>query len=328
MTYAFGVFRLDSVTLELTRQGRPVRIEPQPARALALLLEKAGEVVSREDLRHAIWGDGTHVDYDRGLAYLVGQVRTALGDSAETPRFVQTLPKRGFRFIAPVTVVRPDGVAPDPSAQASASAAAAAVATTAAPLAQATIAPGSVAPAAAAAAAPVAASPPPPGAGGARWPWLWALAGAVAVLAALAGWRLVQARQPVVVAVSIFDNETGDPAYDGFVTGLSDVVVARLTSLGPGRLGVVGNLAALRQPRNIRNLRTLAEVVDADYVVLGQLQRQDDRLRFIVHFIRLSDGVHLLATRFVRPVSELRQFEADVVTEAERAVGRFAMPPS
>lgn len=290
MTSAFSTFRFEHGSQELSRDGRVVRLEPQPARALAVLVARAGEVVTREELRQAIWGAETHVDYDRGLAYCIGQVRTALGDSADQPRFVQTLPKRWFRFLAPVTVVSDspsNGTAP---------------AVTAPPITRA---------AAAADAVPASAT---------RRPWLWALAGAAAVVVALAGWRLVETRRPAVVAVSIFDNETGDASLDGFVTGLSDVVVTRLTALAPDRLGVVGNDAALRQPRNIRNLRALATALDADYVVLGQLQRQDDGLRFIVHFIRLRDEVHLFANRFVRPAADVRAFEGDVVAEVERVV--------
>ena len=103
MTYTFGTFAFDAVTLELTREGRRVSIEPQPARALARLLAGAGDLVTRDEMREAIWGSHTHVDYDRGLAYCIGQVRTALGDSGDNPRFVQTLPRRGFRFVAPVS---------------------------------------------------------------------------------------------------------------------------------------------------------------------------------------------------------------------------------
>lgn len=297
MIYAFGTFSFADDTLELTREGRRIALEPQPARALALLVSKAGEVVAREELKQALWRGDTHVDYDRGLAYCIGQVRTALGDAADHPRFIQTLPKRGFRFIAPVTAAAV--VSPEPRATMPAEAGASNAAVSAA-------------------SAPVSRS-------SARRPWLWAAAGAAAVVAALAGWRLVEARRPVVVAVSMFDNETGDATLDGFTTGLSDVVVTELTALAPGRLGVVGNAAALRQPRNIRNLRTLAQVLDAQYVVLGQLQRQDDRLRFIVHFIRLEDGVHLSAQRFVRPADEVRAFEGDVVTEVDRVVRTFAL---
>ena len=127
------------------------------------------------------------------------------------------------------------------------------------------------------------------------------------------------------MAVSIFDNETGDPAHDGFVQGLSDVVVTRLTSLAPGWVGVIGNAAPLRQPRNIRNLKTLAATLDADFLVLGQLQRQGDDLRFIVHFIRLRDEVHLSAQRFIRPPGEVAKFEGDVLVETERVVRAFVI---
>src|SRR5882672_12514481 len=102
MIYRFGAFEFDDGAAILKRSDRPVALEPQPARALALLLARAGEVVSREELRAHLWGADTHVDFDRGLAYCIGQLRAALGDSADNPRFIQTLPRRGFRFIAPV----------------------------------------------------------------------------------------------------------------------------------------------------------------------------------------------------------------------------------
>ena len=79
----------------------------------------------------------------------------------------------------------------------------------------------------------------------------------------------------------------------------------------------------LRQPRNIRNLKTLAASFDADYLVIGQLQRQEADLRFIVHFIRLRDEVHLSAQRFIRPPAEVARFETDVVAEADRVVRAF-----
>ena len=104
MVYRFGLFEFDAAAGELRKQGRLVKIEPQPARALALLVAHPGEVISRERLRSQVWDQATHVDFDRGLAYCLGQVRSALGDSAENPRFIETLPRRGYRFIAPVQV--------------------------------------------------------------------------------------------------------------------------------------------------------------------------------------------------------------------------------
>src|SRR5207244_9186260 len=106
--YRFGAFEFDDSAAILKRRDRLVALEPQPARALALLLSRAGEVVTREELRAHLWGSDTHVDFDRGLAYCIGQLRASLWDAAESPRFVQTLPRRGFRFIAPVEKFDPD----------------------------------------------------------------------------------------------------------------------------------------------------------------------------------------------------------------------------
>lgn len=98
----FGLFELDPATGELRREGRAVRLQPQPARVLALLVARPGEVVTREELRRQIWNDGTFVDFERGLNFCIAQIRAALQDSAESPRFIETLPRRGYRFIAPV----------------------------------------------------------------------------------------------------------------------------------------------------------------------------------------------------------------------------------
>ena len=114
MIYRFGAFEFDDSAAILKRRDRVVALEPQPARALALLLSHAGEVVTRDELRQHLWGSDTHVDFDRDLAYCVGQLRASLWDAAESPRFIQTLPRRGFRFIAPVEKVDPNA-APAPA---------------------------------------------------------------------------------------------------------------------------------------------------------------------------------------------------------------------
>jgi len=98
----FGNFELDVVAPELRRDGAPVRLQPQPLRVLALLACSAGRVVSREEIRSEIWGNETLVDFDQGLHFCIRQIRAALGDDSETPRYIETLPRRGYRFIAPV----------------------------------------------------------------------------------------------------------------------------------------------------------------------------------------------------------------------------------
>src|SRR5919106_4391361 len=98
----FGIFDFSPSTGELWRDGVPVRLQAQPARLLAALVARAGQVVTRETLQREIWGDGTHVDFERGLNFCIAQVRGALGDSADSPRFIETVPKQGYRFVAPV----------------------------------------------------------------------------------------------------------------------------------------------------------------------------------------------------------------------------------
>ena len=275
MIYRFGVFEFDDETKELRRNGRAAALEPQPARALSLLLSRAGDVVSREELREAVWGKDTHVDFDRGMAYCLSQIRTAIGDSGDNPRFIQTIPKRGFKFIAPVTTMPLPHRAAKPGVSR-------------------------------------------------RWAIGLAIAGLTTLVLTAFALGFVRYEEPagsrVVIGVSVFDNETGQADYDRPVAGLSDLVVEHLTKLDPDRISVIGNAAVLRQPRNIRNLKALAQDLKADYVLLGQLQRGETGLRFITHFIRLKDETHLKANRLQIADPNLAGLERAVVEEFERAV--------
>jgi len=270
--HRFGIFEFESDSGELRKSGRVVALEPQPAKALGILLARAGQVVSRDEMRDAVWGHDTHVDFDRGLAYCLSQVRAALGDSGDNPRFVQTIPKKGYKFIAPLS----------------------------------TDAPGSIS------------------FTGFRTSkgWVPAVLSAGLIIVLAIGWAYSRGRagEPVVIAVSVFDNETGWPEHDRLVAGMSDIVVTRLTMLAPGRIAVIGNAEILRKPRNIRNLKAIADDLPADYVLLGQLQRGENGLRFITHVIRLRDEAHLKANRLVMPDGGVTGLEAAVVEEFERAV--------
>src|SRR5262245_40902683 len=101
----FGVFEIDLSASELRKEGSAVKLPPQPFRVLTELAQRKGELVPREELKQILWGDGTHVEHDRGINFCMNQIRGALGDDSENPRYVQTVPKRGYRFIAPVEVV-------------------------------------------------------------------------------------------------------------------------------------------------------------------------------------------------------------------------------
>jgi len=95
----FGDYELDRTALELRKSGRKIKLAPQPARVLALLASRPGELVSRDDIRREVWGDQTFVDFDRNLNYCINCIRSVLGDHARAPRYIETLARRGYRFI-------------------------------------------------------------------------------------------------------------------------------------------------------------------------------------------------------------------------------------
>jgi DNA-binding winged helix-turn-helix (wHTH) protein/tetratricopeptide (TPR) repeat protein len=123
----FGAFELDAANGELRKAGISLKIHPQPFRVLMMLVERSGQIVTREEIRHCLWGDNTYVDFELGINFCVKQIRTALADDAERPRYIETLPRRGYRFIAavaPAEAVKPVASSvvaiadesPDPSA--------------------------------------------------------------------------------------------------------------------------------------------------------------------------------------------------------------------
>ena len=297
MTYRFGTFTFDDRAAILTRADRAVALEPQPARALALLLSRAGDVVSREEMRAHLWGDDTHVDVDRGLAYCIGQLRAALGDAADNPRFVQTLPKRGFSFIAPTTTVEPERSSFDVRGSS-------AETTNGERRANDRERPSISA----------------------------ALAAAIAVVfVAVAGagwWTTGRARAPErpIVAVAVFGNETGDASRDRAVSTIADAIVERLTAIGPSRLGVNGNSKVLRNSRADRDPRVVARETHAAFLVAGHLQTKDGRLSMLMQIIRLDDGTHVWVQRISRPAGDsLDMLDEDVAAQIEKAVRKIVL---
>src|SRR6202790_5113351 len=104
----FGTYEVSLQSGEVRKSGLRIRVQQQPIKLLEVLLERPGEVVTREELRSRVWPDESFGDFDQALNIAVGKLRSALGDSAENPRFIETLPKRGYRFIADVSLVDTD----------------------------------------------------------------------------------------------------------------------------------------------------------------------------------------------------------------------------
>ena len=274
MTSRFGPFEFDSVSRELRRNGDIVKLQSQPAQVLAVLIEHAGGIVTRDALRTAIWGDDTFVDFDKGLNFAVAQVRTALGDSADAPTYVRTFPKRGYQFIAPIG--ESDGTWGRTSLGAEARSAKAAVVPNR------------------------------------RAKALRHVMSGVAVLAltfiAVGVWNWIArtAEGPShTIAVTRFDNQTGLADYDRYAQDLTDALVAELTVSGTGRFAIIGNAAVLAAPRDRRDLVAIGDSLKAGYVVLGQVQREGEHVRVLAHLIRLPEQKHLWVTRVEAAPSEL-----------------------
>lgn len=279
--FRFGLFEFDAATRELRREGVVVRLQAQPAQVLACLIQSAGQVVSRDELRQAVWGGETFVDFDRGLNFCISQLRSALRDDSAQPTYIRTLPKQGYQFIAPAQPVVASARAPD-------------------------------------------AAPAAPRHDHAR---AVALVLALTVFAALAlatGWWLRSRRiatHTPILAVLRFDNETGDPAMTRFSDALTDTLVEQLTSLSNGRYAVIGNARILRLPREQRDLNAIGSSLNASYVVLGQVQHQDDRTRILVHLIRLPGQTHIWVVRMERTMPDPMSLEAEA---AQKVAAEFS----
>jgi cholera toxin transcriptional activator len=113
--YRFGIFEVDSTTGELRRQGMRVKLHSQPLQVLFMLLERPGEILTREEICRELWPEGTFVDYEHGVNSAVNRLRESLGDKASNPRFVETLARRGYRFLAPVEQIPTEGNPPTPA---------------------------------------------------------------------------------------------------------------------------------------------------------------------------------------------------------------------
>src|SRR5437764_9091208 len=102
--FRFGLFQADAAGGTLMRNGVRIKLQDQPFRVLLILLERPGEIVTREELRQKLWAEGTYVDFDGSLNVILKKLRAAIDDDSENPRFIETVPRRGYRFIAPVSV--------------------------------------------------------------------------------------------------------------------------------------------------------------------------------------------------------------------------------
>jgi DNA-binding winged helix-turn-helix (wHTH) protein/TolB-like protein len=283
----FGEFEADVASGQLRRNGEPVSIQDLPFRLLTALLERPGEVVSRAELSTALWGADTFVDSAAGLNTAVAKLREALADDADQPMFIETVPKRGYRFLGRI----------EPSADHEWSAKASAERD---------------------------ASTPNSDGGARRFPrWVWLASAAAFVLVAVAAYQVRGDRSRLRVAVILFDNETGRPEMERFAQGLTDAVVTELA--GKPELAVIGNAAVLRTARPFRDIAKVRDAVKADYIVIGQVQSRDEGTIVRAHLIRAKDESHLWVA--VAQLSDAGEagLQADVAGRVRLAIEQKAL---
>jgi DNA-binding winged helix-turn-helix (wHTH) protein/TolB-like protein len=252
-----------------------IRLQAQPAKVLVYLVQSAGQIVSREDLHKAIWGDETFVDFERGLNVCIAQIRSALGDESTSPRFVRTVPRRGYQFIHPVERISvPPPVAPSEENEGREFPWRTFLACVAG---------------------------------------LAIVAFLVAVGARSR--RLPAASSPAIVAVAPFDNETGDAAVNRFCRDLTQNFVQQFTAASQDRYRVIGNASILELPREQRDLRQIAASLHAQYVVLGQVQGSGTQTRILAHLIRMPDQTHVWVVRLEQPFDNPYALESTAAHE-------------
>ena len=292
---SFGSFEVDLGSRELRRQGLKISLQDQPFRLLALLLERAGQVVSREELRDKLWPADTFVDFDHSLNTAVRKLREALGDSAETPRYVETLARRGYRFVAPVAGPRP------------------------------------TAPLADSADADVASPPTATGRprSARRALVIAAVLSSVALVAHWVGGRPRPHAQPgrrLTLAVLPFDNLSGDADQEYLSDGLTEEMITQLGRLEPDRLRVTARSSTWKYKRADRDMGRLRQELGADYVLEGSLRRSGDRVRVTAHLVRVSDQSQVWAETYERDLGDALIVQSDVAKAVARTIAVTLTP--
>ena len=292
----FGVFEADRRSRELRKHGLRIKLHEQPFRVLELLLERPGELITREEFQRHIWPANTLVDFEQGLNVAMKRLRQALGDSADVPRFVETLPRRGYRFIAPVEAVPISGLPDRPPAgdetengahrayEALASASPSQSATT----------------------------------------WTrhrvvtWGVAAAVSLLAALALQAVVRRGHPTAspappvraLAVLPLENLSGDPGQEYFADGMTEALIINLAHIRS--LTVIAPSSVMGYKATQKPLREIARELNVDAIVEGAFSRAGEQVRIDVRLIDPGTGRHLWTASYERKVGEVTSLQSDI----------------
>src|SRR2546429_1952780 len=275
----FGVFDVDPESGELRKAGVEINLPPQPAKVLILLATRAGQLVTREELRQEIWGKETFVDFEHGLNSCLRQISAARDAQPEAPRSIETRPRRGYRFIAPVQEVS--------SRVGTAGALSEGLSSTAQR-------------------------------SGARRFGIAAV-GVVAILIAtgyFAGLAFprhaVLPADKIMLAVLPFENLTGDTRQEYLSDGLTEEMITQLGRMHPEQLGVIARTSAMQYKKTQKGMDQIGRELGVAYVLEGSLRRGGGHVRVSAPPIQVRDQTHLLAESYERDPRDILAVQNDV----------------
>jgi TolB-like protein/DNA-binding winged helix-turn-helix (wHTH) protein len=292
----FGIFEVDPQAGQLRRRGLQVRLQDQPFQVLLILLERPGKLVTREEMQRRLWAGDTFVDFDTGLNRAISKIREALGDSAENPRFIETLPRKGYRFIGSVEGVDKgvvtDVAGPNLRARSDEDIAAAT-------------------------------------SGPRRVPLKLLAGGTVLVFVAvvlvlnLGGFRDRLVGHPNVshiqsLAVLPLENLSHNPDQEYFSDGMTDELTGTLAKIGVFR--VTSRTSAMQFKGAHKPLRDIARTLNVEGIVEGSVLRSGDHVRVNVELIEAATDKHLWAESYERKLGDVLTLQSDVAHSIANAV--------
>ena len=294
-TVRFGEFELDFRSGDLRRGGVSLKLQPQPAKVLVLLVKNAGNIVTRQEIAQQVWGAETFVDFEHGLNFAVRQIRTVLEDDADHPRFLETLPKRGYRFISkvePIVEINPVTNSPKPSVD------------------------------------KVGIENPISNESSSAKP-KWLIFAAVAALLILGLFSLKRfvgrvdsgsgTGQIQSIAVLPLGNLSSDASQEYFSEGLTDELITELAKVG--NLRIISHTSVTGFKGSGKRAMEIARELRVDAIVEGTVERVGERVRIRVQLINGRTDQHLWAESYDRNVNDVLDLERDVAKDIARRIG-------
>jgi TolB-like protein/DNA-binding winged helix-turn-helix (wHTH) protein len=276
----FGAFEVDLGNGSLHKNGLRIRVQGKPLQILSLLVEHAGDVVTRDQLRQHLWPAGTFVDFEHGLNTAIKKLREALGDDPENPRFVQTVPRHGYRFIAPAEVVVPASL-PQPTSRTERTGRRRILVVSALVI---------------------------------------TIAALTAVALRVNGrWgRTVPSERIQALAVLPLENLSHDPEQEYFADGMTDELIANLAKIAA--LRVISRTSVMQYKGAKRPLPQIARELNVDAVIEGTVLRSGDRVRITAQLVSARTDAHLWAETYERDLRDVLRLQSDIARAIATAV--------